>query len=136
MTNIVVGAGNMIFSPLAVSVSRNKKFILNINNYRNAHHITLNKAKVNYADAVAEQVESLLGWNRVSVRFTLFPGTRRRTDVTNVCSIHDKFLLDALVKAGKLPDDDYKHLDHVSYRFGSVDPGNGRVEVEFIDEDF
>jgi hypothetical protein len=132
---------NKIISPLSVPVKgrtargKKKKFILNLNNYRNASYFELAEAKRNYAKEIEEQVAKLRGWDSVSIRFTLYPGSRRRIDSSNVCSIHDKFLLDALVTQGKLPDDDRKHIKHTSYYPGPVDSGNGRVEVEFINED-
>jgi len=42
--------------PLRVAISADKSFILNLNNYRNAHHFTLNKAKKLYTLFVIEQL--------------------------------------------------------------------------------
>lgn len=126
---------NTLISPLSVPMTKRKRFILNINNYRNVHYRDLHKAKISYFEQVKAQVLALKGWRSVSVRFTLYPSTRRKMDISNVCSIHDKFLMDALVRLKKLPDDDYRHVRDASYHFGCVDKGRGRVEVEFIGDD-
>lgn len=48
--------------PLRVAQSKKKDFILNLNNYRNAHYLVLTKAKTRYADLV---VALLPEWNRM-----------------------------------------------------------------------
>lgn len=115
--------------PLSVSVSKNKNFILNINNYRNAHHHTLNKAKVEYKHLMTDQIEKLPTLDRILIRYYMYPGSARRIDTANVCSIHDKFLSDAIVEAGKLEDDNYLFIPGTSYEFGSIDKDNPRVEA-------
>ena len=126
---------NIVICPLSVPISKKRKFIINLNNYRNASWYVLAAAKIAFHKAVREQVAELRGWDRVAVRFTLYPGTRRRTDTSNVCSIIEKFLMDATVKLGKLPDDDYLHHIKTSYHFGCVDKRCPRVDAEFIDYD-
>ena len=46
----------MISVPLVVSTSKNKKFILNLNNYRNAHYFILNTAKVKFKEMILMSV--------------------------------------------------------------------------------
>jgi len=115
--------------PLSIAVSKKKEFILNLNNYRNAHYQTLNKAKINYKLAVEDQIKLLPKYDKVLIRYFLYPGSRRLTDVANVCCIHDKFLCDAIVEYGKLEDDNYLFLPATSSEFGSVDKSNPRVEA-------
>ena len=81
--------------PLQIYYSKNKKFILNLNNYRNAYY-----AK-----------------------------TKRRIDISNPCSIIDKFACDALVKAGVLKDDSFEQVNQVIYKFGGFDKENPRCEL-------
>lgn len=119
----------LIISPLSVPLSKNKKFILNLNNYRNSHYQVLNKAKAAYKAAVADQVEQFRQMNRVSIHYTLYPKTRRLTDIGNVTAIHKKFLEDALVEMGKIEDDNYLYVVGSSESFGCVDKDNPRVEV-------
>lgn len=118
--------------PLYVNISRNKKFILNLNNYRNAHFQPLNKAKKLYA----EEVSLALGKQRACftggcmLTYTLYQPTNRRVDVSNPLSIIDKFTCDALTELGVLPDDSNKHIQSVHYQWGGVDSANPRAELE------
>ena len=121
-----------LISPLRVAKSKFKDWILNLNNYRNCHYHTLNKTKVNYKEIMVEQIKGLPEFNRIEVIYTLYPGTRRLTDISNVCSIHDKYFCDALVEAGKLEDDNYLYVPRVTYQIGYVDKDNPRVEIEVI----
>lgn len=76
---------------------------------------------------VQDQIDLLPELTTVSLEYILYPKTKRRTDLTNVLSIHSKFFEDAL--QDKIPDDDYHHIPKVTYSFGEVDPGNPRVEI-------
>lgn len=118
-----------IISPLSVKQTKTKQFILNLNNYRNTHYQTLNKVKVNYKAELAAQIKLLPTFTRIGLMFTLYPKTARLTDVSNVCSVHEKFFADALVELGKLPDDNYLYLPESGYRFGAIDRENPRVEI-------
>ena len=116
--------------PLEIQISKNKKFILNLNNYRNTHYQSLNKSKVNYS----EEVKSILGdiqetFNQVRLIYTYFPKDKRKRDISNICSIVDKYFCDALVDLGLIPDDNFDHVKEVTYRFGEIDKNNPRVEV-------
>ena len=76
-----------------------------------------------------DQISFLPKMESVELLYTLYPKTKRLTDISNVLSIHDKFFCDALVEAGKLPDDNYIHLKKITYQFGEIDPKNPRVEI-------
>lgn len=126
--------------PLAVTIPRKRKddlrFILNLNNYRNAHYHTLNAAKRLYvahvlaamADAGVKAGTRLGG--PLALCYTLFPKTRRRVDVANPCSIIDKFACDALVHLGVLEDDSADIVRRTVYQFGTVDKDRPRCELE------
>lgn len=118
-----------IISPLKVVQSKKKMFILNLNNYRNAHYMTLNTVKRNYKEAVREQVEQLPEFKKVIIHYELYPKTRRRTDIGNVTAIHKKFFEDALVELGRIPDDSFDHVIGSTESFGCVDSTNPRVEI-------
>ena len=122
----------LVHSPLSVPRSSKKKFILNLNNYRNTHYLVLNKVKINYKAIIYEQVMALPVFNKIAMLYTVYPKTKRLTDIANVCSVHDKFFADALVELGKIPDDNYLFLPEVGYRFGKVDPTNPRVDIEIF----
>jgi predicted transcriptional regulator YdeE len=115
-----------------VPVSKNKKFSLNLNQYRNTNHHILNKAKINYKAIMAEQIQKLPKMERISINYTLYPATKRRTDIGNVVSVVKKFFEDSLVELGIIPDDDYTHIVKSTEQFGCVDKDNPRVEIEII----
>lgn len=118
----------ILISPLKVPVGK-KFFILNINNYRNTHYQVLNKAKISYKALMQEQIKKVSKLDVIRIKYTLYPGTKRLMDVSNVLSIHDKFFADALVEYEKIKDDNYKFLIGSIYEFGCIDKDNPRVEI-------
>ena len=119
--------------PLSVQVSKKKAFILNLNNYRNAHFQVLNKAKKLYVEEVrlalcGARVPPFTG--AVTLTYLLYQPTNRRVDVSNPLSIIDKFSSDALVELGILPDDSSKYIMSVAYNWGGVDKESPRCELE------
>jgi hypothetical protein len=119
----------IIYSPLSVPVSKKRKFILNLNNYRGCHYQILSKAKKNYLAIMTNQIIALPKMDRIKIHYTLYPATKRKTDLDNVISIHKKFLQDALVDLGRIPDDNYKIIVYSDECLGWVDRDNGRVEA-------
>lgn len=118
-----------IKSPLWVQQSKKKKFYLNLNAYRNAHFHTLNKAKIEYKKLVKSQVILLPKMDKIQLSYWLYPKTKRRTDLANVISIHQKFFEDALTELGIIPDDDYTHIVRSAMAFGKIDRLNPRVKI-------
>lgn len=122
----------MIISPLRILKTKDKYFILNLNNFRNTHYQTLNKAKINYKAVMYDQIIKLPCYERVTIDYKLYPKSKRRTDIGNVISIHQKFFEDALVELGRIEDDDYTHIISSTQSFGEVDKYNPRVEITII----
>jgi len=124
----------IIDSPLSVVLPRktkkDKKFSLNLSIYRNTHHQILNQAKIAYKKVMTWQISKLPEFDRIRLKFILYPKTKRLTDIDNVCSIHAKFLLDSLVELGRIKDDNYLYVDEITFKFGAVDKENSRVEIE------
>jgi len=121
---------HIINIPLFVPINKSgKKYYLNLNKYRNTHYQTLNKAKVVFKELLWDQIILLPSLNIIELEYKLFTGTKRLCDVSNICSVIDKFFSDALVECGKLEDDNYLFLPKVSYEFGSIDKSNPRVEA-------
>lgn len=119
--------------PLKMILGR-KNYALNLNFYRNAHYQILNKMKVDFTKAIEPELVKLPELTKANLSYSYYPGSLRLSDVANVCSIVDKFFCDALVKAGKLPDDNYQYLPKVSYAIGGVDKENPRVTVSIFGE--
>lgn len=127
--------------PLNVILPRKTKadkvFALNMNIYRNTHHMTLNQAKVAWkgivSDAVGDQSLSFEG--PYLFTYTVYAGNNRAFDVGNVLPIVQKFTDDALIEMGILKDDNYKHISRNHHHFGGVDKGNPRVVLHITQED-
>lgn len=116
-------------SPLSISVGK-RKFILNLNNFRNAHYLTLNRAKVLYKEYMREQIKKLPQLQPpIQVVYRVYKGDNRRCDTGNVCSIHQKFFEDALVELGKLPDDNHNMIVRSIFEWGGVDKLAPCVEI-------
>ena len=127
----------MITSPLHVDLPRktkkDKRLILNLNNYRNLHFILNNQAKIAYKEAMKDQLEGVKLKTPVKLNFTLWKKDRRIGDRANVLSIIEKFLCDALVEYGCLPDDCDEFISGQAYRTGGIDRENPRVTIEIIE---
>ena len=117
--------------PLRVRVSKTKDFILNLNVFRNTHYRVLSMAKRRYSDIVADAAPHIdYTIERCELKVILFPKTRRRADLSNACSVVDKFAMDTLQDIGYFNDDDYHTIPKVTYEFGYVDKENPRFEIE------
>ena len=119
--------------PLRVQTSKNKSFILNLNNYRGTHYRVLTNAKSNFQDIVINMDlrQQLRGMylNPIRVTYTYYPASNRKYDSMNVASIIDKFLMDALVKSDVIRDDNYKLVLWPNFIHGRVDRDNPRCDV-------
>lgn len=122
----------MIISvPLFVTIGKRKKknFYLNLNTYRNAYFHQLNAAKILFKEIVTSRIKHLSVHQNIRLTYIVYPKTKRKFDVANVCSVVDKFFSDALVECGKLPDDNYENLPEVIYKFGHINKENPRVDI-------
>lgn len=115
--------------PTSVPVSSKKKFPLNLNQYRNAHYAVLHKAKLMFHEQVHKAVKQLPRMSQVKLIYTLFTGTKQLVDVSNVCSIVDKFFSDVLVDCERIEDDNYNIVLSADYRYGGYVKGNSHVVV-------
>jgi hypothetical protein len=128
----------MILSlPLSVTIPRKTKedkvFTLNLNVYRNAHHMTMNQAKILWKDTVERLlIGKPLDMPEPPYLFTyrVFPANNRVFDLGNVLPAVQKFTDDALQDLCIIRNDNYKFIRAVDYRFGRVDKENPRIELE------
>ena len=119
--------------PIYIQVSKKQKFALNLNQYRNAHFQILNKAKVEFGKIVAPLIKQLHPMSSLSLTYTLFFGSKRAIDTSNICSIVDKFFSDTLTNEHIIPDDNATVISDIHYLFGGIDVSNPRVEVTIHD---
>lgn len=118
-----------VIAPLVINISKNKKYSINLNTYRNAHYQVNNKAKIIYAETLKDQIIKLPKFNKINIEYVVYAKTHRRFDVMNVGSVQSKFFDDALVLNGKLEDDNYNYIPNESVSFGGVDKSSPRVEI-------
>ena len=107
---------------------KKKKNYLNLNQYRNWPFHQSNSLKVQMKKVVKEACPEFR-FENFTLDYTLYLMDRRLRDVSNVCSVIDKFQCDALVELGYVPDDNYTFLKDIGYHFGGVDKENPRCEV-------
>lgn len=116
------------------------KFYINLNQYRNTHFQTLNKVKILFEEQVSPKLSVLPKIKKLEITYILFLGSKREVDLSNVCSISDKFFCDTLTNNNIIPDDNISILQDIRYKWGGVDKLNPRVEaridiIEFEEEE-
>lgn len=120
----------LIFTmPLYVTLKSGKKYIINKNNERNWHYYVSNKVKKAYQDLAFSQLYRVKLKPPISLEFTYFKGSLRRSDRSNVLSQHEKFFCDALVNFKCIPDDNDNVILSTHYYSGGLDRENPRVEI-------
>jgi len=87
----------------------NKKFMLNLNAYRNACFHLLSDAKINFKNELLLTYPELrkIKAHQLKLNYTIFPHNAGLFDTGNIIAVVDKFFLDALKIAGCIPDDNY-----------------------------
>ena len=116
--------------PNMINISKNKKFSLNLNQYRNAHYFTLSKAKKEFELIVSPLLNNIPKFNECSLTYIFYPKNRvQASDLGNVCPIVGKFFEDTLVNSGHLPDDSPDYIKNITYKFGGFDNANPRTTV-------
>jgi hypothetical protein len=127
----------VIKSPLQVQIAKTsmakiQKFRLNWNFYRAAHVATINRGKECYRQEMDKSISGLPVMEKVFCVYTVFPKTLRKYDIHNVCAVHEKFFMDALVHGGKLPDDNLDYCIGSMYLHGALDRDNPRVDIKIF----
>ena len=90
--------------PLYIFIG-SKKISLNLNWYRNAHYLVLNKSKQSYFPLTFEKFKA----ERIHISYRLIWNNNRRTDFMNWITVADKYFLDWLVSMGFITDDCLKN---------------------------
>lgn len=119
--------------PLFVTLPRktkaDRKFIINLNNYRNWHYLVSNQIKESYKVSLHDKLSGIKFKGKIKLHFVLYQGSKRRVDRANVLSVHEKFFCDALTAYGCIADDNDNFIEETRYTSGQVDKENPRVEV-------
>lgn len=114
--------------------SKAKRIYLSLNVYRNLHHTSSNAAKHAYKRIVWDQLDAMDTYpipTPCKVTVTLYAPDKRDRDLGNFGAIAQKFVDDAVVEYGLLPDDSVKYIKECSYLWGGVDTANPRFEVKY-----
>jgi len=103
-----------------------KKWILNLNNYRNTNFRVLNDCKVIYKALIQDLIGETYKFDMCELIFEYYHGNKRRVDKSNPCSILEKFACDALTDLGFWEDDDSNHIPVTRYEWCGIDKENPR----------
>lgn len=106
--------------PMRIQSSKKKKTAINLNIYRNLHFRSLSAQKNNFHKMMESLLRELPTLGRIILHYDICPRTKVRLDVMNVGSIVDKYFSDSLVELGKIEDDNYDFINHVSFGFGGL----------------
>lgn len=119
--------------PLYIDLERKtmpaKRYYINLNNYRNWQYHVSNKLKIKYKDIVRPALYGIT-FKYITLDFLLHRGDKRRVDRSNILSIHEKFLCDAIVECGCIKDDNDNFLHSTHYYTGNIDKKNPRVDIQ------
>ena len=115
-------------SPLRIQVWK-KTIALNLNWFRNCHHIVANNTKIEYKRLMREQLEWITIQTPISVSYYVRFGDRRAKDVWNFISVIEKFFLDALVEYGCIPDYNCEHVISSKYYYCGIDKWNEGIDI-------
>ncbi len=119
-----------IYMTFPRKTKKDKKVMLWMNWYRNAHYIESNLAKHNFKGLIADQIIWLEYYSKpITISYTYY-FARKGTDLNNVHSVISKYFPDALVEMGKLYDDTTEEIVDSRETFGWYDKDNPRVEIE------
>jgi Holliday junction resolvase RusA-like endonuclease len=125
--------------PLAVTLPRktvkDKRVILNLNNYRNWAFHQSSDVKLHYCEMMRPQLEGLIVPTPCHLSFKLYKGSKRQGDRANVLCIQEKFVCDALTHFGCWEDDNDDIIISTTYSSGPVDKENPRVELTITHND-
>lgn len=86
--------------------------------------------KETYTNMAAWLAKRLPKFEKVALIITWYEPNRHR-DPDNIMA-GQKFILDGLVVAGTIPNDNQRHIQGIIHRF-AVDRKNPRIEVEIVD---
>jgi len=117
--------------------TKKKKYYLNLNIMRNQVGHVINNTKKEYKRIAYGTLPTNVYYENYSLIYELFLPNRLKRDVSNVCSVIDKFFNDALVELGIVPEDNYHYLRQITYKLGGYDEDRkGYVLITVKEEDY
>jgi hypothetical protein len=117
-----------IYITLPRKTKKDKKYMLNLNQYRNWHYIVSNQLKHRFCEALECSLSDLKLKDELDITYTLYKGSKRKIDRANVLCIVEKFFCDALTFYKCIPDDNDDYIKATHY-YSDYDKDNPRVEI-------
>lgn len=118
-----------IYYEIEYKTKKNKTILVGLNWYRNCHFHLNNKVKHFYHNLIVEQYDNNPIETPCKPHFAIYL-KRKGTDGHNVRSIIEKYVYDALVECGAIPDDTPEYIASGSWEC-SYDKDNPRCEITF-----
>lgn len=115
---------------------KDKRVILNFNQYHNWVPVVRNSYKVEYTNAIGTHLKGIKPMSHIdSIQYKLFyERNGSKPDTRNITNLIDKFFCDSLVYYGVIPDDNHNVITTTIDTWGGVDKDNPRVEITIIGE--
>jgi len=125
----------MIIDNIPLRVHKNKKTLisLNLNNYRNNHFQVNNSIKKKVHKIIRDlcgRIDDKIPCLPLELEYTIYRKDKRRIDLGNIGSIVDKYVSDALVMCGLIPDDNTDYIKAIRYIDGGIDKNCPRATLE------
>ena len=117
---------------IETGIKKKKRHYLNINLYRNMPFHLNNNLKKEMKKIVGQVCPEFF-YPMFELEYKLFLPDKRKRDISNVCTVIDKYQCDALVELGYVIDDNYDYLKKITYIFGGIDTENPRCEVKVME---
>lgn len=122
-----------LFVILPRKTKADRKVYLNLNNYPNWYYITYNNLKKVFCESLGLDLRGVKLQTPISIHFTLYKGSKRKTDRSNILAVIEKFFCDALTHHECIPDDNDEFISGTSYSTGGIDKDNPRCEIEITE---
>ena len=117
-----------LYITLPRKTKKDKKYMLNLNVYRNLHYIVSNQLKHRFCEALECVLRGLKLKDELDITYTLYKGSKRKIDRANILCIVEKFFCDALTFYEVIPDDNDDYIKATHY-YSDYDKDNPRVEI-------
>ena len=117
------------FVVLPRKTKKDKVVSLNLNVYRNLHHSLNGQAKLKYTEIMGDSIGKLPKLSPpLEIKYSITANTKRKFDIMNIASVVDKFFCDALIKHGKLEDDNHDCIRRVVVEYAGY-----KKNYQFVD---
>lgn len=129
MTDIAKRPRRIVITGVVPSLKNNKQIFLNKRTGK--PFITSSSASKVWTQSALWQLKGqkpVAGYP-VTVALTFFFKGKHRKDLDNCTSS----VMDVLVSAGIIADDDYTHVDNLEVSFGGIEKDNPRVEIIIVE---